>query len=66
MNNLLGFKKDNTMHSTNCLAPPPLILSLPTQTLERAPRITVFYSTGCSDNQSSRPHAHSFFELFFI
>jgi AraC-like DNA-binding protein len=21
---------------------------------------------GCSDNQSSRPHAHSFFELFFI
>jgi AraC-like DNA-binding protein len=24
------------------------------------------HSTGCSDNQSSRPHAHSFFELFFV
>jgi AraC-like DNA-binding protein len=66
MNNPLVFKKDNTMHSNNCLAPPPRILSLPTQTLERAPRITVFHSTGCSGNQSSRAHAHSFFELFFV
>lgn len=65
MNNPLIFKKDNTRRSTNCLAPPPRTLSLSNQILDCAPRITVFRSTG-SDTQSSRPHAHSFFELFFI
>ena len=65
MNNSIMFEKDTTMRSANCVAPPPQTLSLSNQILDCAPRITVFRSTG-SDTQSSRPHAHSFFELFFI
>lgn len=65
MNNPIMFEKDTTMRSTNRVAPPPRTLSLSTQILDRAPKITVFRSTG-SDTQSSLPHAHSFFELFFI
>lgn len=64
MKNSIMFEKDTTMRSANCVAP-PRTLSLSNQILDRAPRITVFRSTG-SDTQSSRPHAHSFFELFFI
>ncbi|NJO99031.1 MAG: AraC family transcriptional regulator [Pleurocapsa sp. CRU_1_2] len=64
MNNPIMFEKDTTMPSANCVAP-PRTLSLSTQILDRAPKITVFRSTG-SDTQSSHPHAHSFFELFFI
>ena len=65
MNNSIMFEKDTTILSANCVAPPPRTLSLSNQILDRAPKITVFHSTG-SDTQSSRPHAHSFFELFFI
>ena len=60
------FETDTAMQSANCVAPPPRTLSLSTQTPDRAPSVTVFHSTGYSDTQSSRPHAHSFFELFFI
>jgi AraC-like DNA-binding protein len=66
MKDPIMLETNTAMSSANCVAPPPRILSLSTQTLDRAPRITVLHSTGCSDNQSSRPHAHSFFELFFI
>ena len=65
MKNPIMFEKDTTILSANCVAPPPRTLSLSNQILDRAPKITVFHSTG-SDTQSSRPHAHSFFELFFI
>jgi AraC-like DNA-binding protein/quercetin dioxygenase-like cupin family protein len=65
MKNPIMFEKDTTILSANCVAPPPRTLSLSTPILDCAPKITVFRSTG-SDTQSSRPHAHSFFELFFI
>ncbi|MEY2833734.1 MAG: hypothetical protein RLZZ574_2993 [Cyanobacteriota bacterium] len=65
MKNPIMFEKDITMLSANCLAPPPRTLSLSNQILDSAPKITVFRSIG-SDTQSSRPHAHSFFELFFL
>lgn len=65
MKNPIMFEKNTTILSANCVAPPPRTLSLSNQTLDSAPKITVFRSTG-SDTQSSRPHAHSFFELFFI
>ena len=65
MKNLIMFEKDTTILSANYVAPPPRTLSLSNQILDNAPKITVFHSTG-SDTQSSRPHAHSFFELFFL
>jgi AraC-like DNA-binding protein/quercetin dioxygenase-like cupin family protein len=65
MKNPIMFEKDTTILSANCVAPPPRTLSLSNQILDSAPKITVFHSTG-SDTQSSRPHAHSFFELFFL
>jgi AraC-like DNA-binding protein/quercetin dioxygenase-like cupin family protein len=65
MNNRIMFEKNTKMPSANCVAPLPRTLSLSTQILDCAPKITVFHSTG-SPTQSSRPHAHSFFELFFI
>ncbi len=66
MKDPIMLETDTAMPSANCGSPPPRILSLSTPSLDRAPKMTVFHSTGCSDNQSSRPHAHSFFELFFI
>jgi AraC-like DNA-binding protein len=65
MEGSIMFETNTAMPSANCVAPLPRILSLSTQTPDPAPRITVFHSTG-SDTQSSRPHAHSFFELFFL
>jgi AraC-like DNA-binding protein len=53
------------MQLANRVTTPLRTLNLPEQTPDR-PRVIVFQSTGCSNSQSSRPHAHSFFELFFI
>lgn len=53
------------MQLANRVATPPQTLTLSAQNPAQ-PRLTVFHSTGCSNTQSSRPHAHSFFELFFI
>jgi AraC-like DNA-binding protein len=53
------------MQLANRISTPLRTLTLPDQTPDK-PRVIVFHSTGCSDKQSSRPHAHSFFELFFI
>ena len=53
------------MQLANRIATPLRTLTLPEQTPDK-PRIIVFHSTGCSNSQSSRPHAHAFFELFFI
>jgi AraC-like DNA-binding protein/mannose-6-phosphate isomerase-like protein (cupin superfamily) len=66
MDNSTIFKTNTTMRSFHCVAPPARTLSLSAPTLDRTPRITVLHSTGCSDHRSSRPHAHSFFELFFV
>ena len=53
------------MQLANRIATPLRTLTLPEQTPDR-PRIIVFHSTGCSNSQSSRPHSHTFFELFFV
>lgn len=53
------------MQLANSVVTPQRILTLATSTPEN-PRVIVFHSTGCSNTQPSRPHAHSFFELFFV
>jgi AraC-like DNA-binding protein len=53
------------MQLANRIATPLRTLTLPEQTPDK-PRIIVFHSTGDSNSQSSRPHSHAFFELFFV
>lgn len=47
------------------IAPTPSILNLNSSCPE-TPRLSVLHIKGKESKQSSRPHAHNFFELFFI
>jgi AraC-like DNA-binding protein/mannose-6-phosphate isomerase-like protein (cupin superfamily) len=60
------YESNAVMQPANCVTIPPRKLSLLTATSERAPKLTVFYSDGSANNKSSKPHSHSFFELFFV
>lgn len=44
---------------------PPRILNL-TSSCPETPRLSVLHIKGKDNKQSSRPHAHAFFELFFV
>lgn len=47
------------------IAPNPTILNL-TSSCPETPRLSVMHIKGKESKQSSRPHAHNFFELFFV
>lgn len=47
------------------IAPNPTVLSL-TSSCPETPRLSVMHIKGKEAKQSSRPHAHNFFELFFV
>lgn len=53
------------MQITNLVTPPLRLLSPPSQS-PNIPKVSISHSTGCSNTQQSCPHAHSFFELFFV